>query len=96
MKLYVGNLPYNTTEDDLRQLFAQAGEVKDVVLIMDRETRQVARLRVAGYSMNEIGRALSKSPRLIYFRYWREVQKAVKKVLGSPAISSLRRSGNPR
>ncbi len=39
-KLYVGNLPYNITEDDLRQLFAQAGEVKEVSLITDRETRR--------------------------------------------------------
>ncbi|MBM3129421.1 MAG: RNA-binding protein [Chloroflexi bacterium] len=37
-KLYVGNLPYNVTEDDLRGLFAQAGEVKEVALIMDRAT----------------------------------------------------------
>jgi cold-inducible RNA-binding protein len=39
-KLYVGNLSYNTTEDDLRQLFSQAGEIKEVALIMDRDTRQ--------------------------------------------------------
>lgn len=39
-KLYVGNLSYNTTEDGLRQLFAQAGEVKQVSLIMDRETQR--------------------------------------------------------
>lgn len=39
-KLYVGNLPYNVSEDDLRQLFAQAGEVKEVSLILDRETRR--------------------------------------------------------
>jgi len=37
-KLYVGNLPYNVTEDDLRGLFAQAGEVKEVALITDRAT----------------------------------------------------------
>jgi cold-inducible RNA-binding protein len=37
-KLYVGNLPYNVTEDDLRGLFAQAGEVKEVALISDRAT----------------------------------------------------------
>lgn len=37
-KLYVGNLPYNVTEDDLRGLFAEAGEVKEVALIMDRAT----------------------------------------------------------
>ena len=39
-KLYVGNLSYNVTEDDLRQLFAQAGEVKEVSLILDRDTRR--------------------------------------------------------
>ncbi|MBI5880229.1 MAG: RNA-binding protein [Chloroflexi bacterium] len=39
-KLYVGNLSYDVTEDDLRQLFAQAGEIKEVALILDRTTRQ--------------------------------------------------------
>ena len=37
-KLYVGNLSYSTTEEDLRTLFAQAGTVKSVALITDRET----------------------------------------------------------
>jgi RNA recognition motif-containing protein len=37
-KLYVGNLPYQTTEDDLRSLFEQAGAVTEVAIIMDRET----------------------------------------------------------
>ena len=39
-KLYVGNLAYNVTEGDLQRLFAQAGEIKEVALIMDRNTRQ--------------------------------------------------------
>ena len=39
-KLYVGNLSYNVTEGDLERLFAQAGQVKEVALIMDRTTRQ--------------------------------------------------------
>ncbi len=39
-KLYVGNLPYSTTEEDLRQLFAQAGEVKAVMLINDPGTQR--------------------------------------------------------
>lgn len=39
-KLYVGNLSYNIQEDDLRQLFSQAGEVKEVALILDRDTRR--------------------------------------------------------
>src|SRR3990172_3765534 len=37
-KLYVGNLPYTATEEDLRSLFAQAGTVKTVSVIKDRET----------------------------------------------------------
>jgi len=37
-KLYVGNLAYSTTEEDLQSLFAQAGTVKSVALIKDRET----------------------------------------------------------
>jgi RNA recognition motif-containing protein len=39
-KLYVGNLSYNVSEGDLQRLFAQAGEVKEVALIMDRATHQ--------------------------------------------------------
>jgi RNA recognition motif-containing protein len=37
-KLYVGNLSYATTEDELRTLFAQAGTVESVALIKDRDT----------------------------------------------------------
>src|SRR5207244_3713802 len=37
-KLYVGNLSYSVTEDQLRELFGQAGQIKDVVVITDRET----------------------------------------------------------
>ncbi len=39
-KLYVGNLPYTVTEDELRDLFSQAGEIKEVTLILDRDTRR--------------------------------------------------------
>ena len=38
MKLYVGNLAFETTSDDLQTLFAQAGTVESVSLIEDRET----------------------------------------------------------
>ncbi len=39
-KLYVGNLPYSTSEDELRNLFSQAGTVASVAVIKDRETGQ--------------------------------------------------------
>jgi cold-inducible RNA-binding protein len=38
MKLYVGNLSFNTSSDELQTLFAQAGTVESVSLIEDRET----------------------------------------------------------
>ena len=38
MNLYVGNMSFSTTEDTLREAFAQYGTVTKVQLIMDRET----------------------------------------------------------
>lgn len=37
-KLYVGNLSYNTTEAQLRELFSQVGQIESIALITDRET----------------------------------------------------------
>jgi RNA recognition motif-containing protein len=37
-KLYVGNLPYETTEADLETLFASAGTVASVTVMRERET----------------------------------------------------------
>jgi RNA recognition motif-containing protein len=37
-KLYVGNISYRTTEDELRELFSQCGEVVSVKLITDAHT----------------------------------------------------------
>lgn len=36
--LYVGNLSYDTTEDTLRRLFAEFGEITSVNIIADRDT----------------------------------------------------------
>jgi len=37
-RIYVGNLPFTASEDDIRNLFAEYGEVTSVALITDRET----------------------------------------------------------
>lgn len=36
--IYVGNLPFTTTNSELRDMFAPHGEVADAQVIMDRET----------------------------------------------------------
>ncbi len=38
MKLYVGNLSFQTSSDDLNSLFAQAGTVESAAVVEDRET----------------------------------------------------------
>ena len=38
MKLYVGNLSFQTSRDELEQLFAQAGTVESTNIVEDRET----------------------------------------------------------
>lgn len=38
MTIYIGNLSYQATEEDIREVFAEYGEVKRVVLPIDRET----------------------------------------------------------
>lgn len=38
MKLYVGNLPYSTRDEELRQLFAEFGTVASARVIMDNQT----------------------------------------------------------
>ena len=67
-KLYIGNLPYSATAEEIRALFEQVGEISDVAVISDRETgrskgfgfvemvtedlAQEAIRRFNGYSMN--------------------------------------------
>ena len=54
-KLYVGNLPFSTNEDEIRDLFAAYGDVTSVKLIVDRET---GRLRGFGFvEMDDAGAA---------------------------------------
>jgi RNA recognition motif-containing protein len=38
MNLYVGNLPFRTTSEDLSALFARFGEVRSAQVVLDRET----------------------------------------------------------
>src|ERR1700742_2520403 len=55
MKLYVGNLSFQTTEQDLNQLFAQYGSVTETNMIMDRETNRPRRFAFVTMSSAEEG-----------------------------------------
>jgi RNA recognition motif-containing protein len=54
MKLYVGNLSFETTENDLQDMFEQHGKVMDVALMMDRTTG-----RSRGFAFVTMGDAAS-------------------------------------
>ena len=51
-KLYVGNLPFSATEDELREIFERHGQVESVSVIMDRETG-----RARGFGFVEMAEA---------------------------------------
>jgi RNA recognition motif-containing protein len=57
MKLYVGNLSYNTTEDELRELFGAHGSVTSVAIIMDRETGRSKGFGFVEFGSDEDGKA---------------------------------------
>jgi cold-inducible RNA-binding protein len=49
-KLYIGGLPYSTTQDELQQTFAQAGTVTSATIIIDKMTG-----RSRGFGFVEMG-----------------------------------------
>ncbi|MDT4895344.1 MAG: hypothetical protein QOH25_421 [Acidobacteriota bacterium] len=57
MKLYVGNLSFETSSDELQQLFAQAGTVESVSVIEDRETGRSRGFGFIEMSSTEEGKA---------------------------------------
>jgi cold-inducible RNA-binding protein len=57
MKLYVGNLAFQTTSEDLQQLFAQAGTVESISVIEDRETGRSRGFGFVEMSSKEEGQA---------------------------------------
>jgi RNA recognition motif-containing protein len=57
MRLYVGNLSYNTEEAQIQQLFATLGEVDSVRLVRDRETGQSRGFGFVEMPDDNVGRA---------------------------------------
>jgi RNA recognition motif-containing protein len=67
-RLYVGNLSYGVTEADLREVFAEAGDVVDVKVVLDRDTG-----RPRGFAFVELG-SDGEATRAIEVLNGREVQ----------------------
>ena len=57
MKLYVGNLSFQTSSDELQELFSQVGTVQSVNVIEDRETGQSRGFAFVEMSSTEEGNA---------------------------------------
>ncbi|HYE74540.1 MAG TPA: RNA-binding protein [Blastocatellia bacterium] len=57
MKLYVGNLAYQTSGEDLGQLFAQAGTVESASVVADRDTGRSRGFGFVQMSSREEGEA---------------------------------------
>lgn len=51
-KIYVGNLPFSTSESEIRELFSQHGTVESVSLVTDRDTG-----KPRGFGFVEMSRA---------------------------------------
>jgi RNA recognition motif-containing protein len=57
MKLYVGNLAFQTSSEDLQQLFSQAGTVESASVVEDRETGRSRGFGFVEMASNEEGQA---------------------------------------
>ncbi len=55
MQIYVGNMSYDTTEETLKELFSQYGEVNSVKIITDRETGRAKGFGFISMENNEDG-----------------------------------------
>lgn len=61
MNIYVGNLSYNATEEDIRTAFAQFGQVASVSVITDRETGRSKGFAFVEMSNDDEGRTAIES-----------------------------------
>ena len=56
-KLYVGNLPFDITEDDLRNLLSQHGPVNEIAVVMDKVTGRARGFAFATMNTEEAAKA---------------------------------------
>jgi RNA recognition motif-containing protein len=78
-KIYVGNLSYDTKEEDLRELFSQAGTVASVALIKDRDTGQSK-----GFAFIEMGNQSEAEKAIQMFNSYSLANRPLKVNLARP------------
>jgi RNA recognition motif-containing protein len=59
-KVYVGNLPFNTTEEDLANLFSQVGAVESVSIITDRDTGRSKGFGFVAMGADDVDKAIAQ------------------------------------
>jgi RNA recognition motif-containing protein len=92
VRLYVGNLPFSTTEEELRTLFEQAGQVATVDLIKDRDTG-----RSKGFAFVAMGSQSEAEKAISMFNGYRLENREIKVNLARPREETGRGSyGGPR
>ncbi|MAZ44244.1 MAG: RNA-binding protein [Legionellales bacterium] len=59
-KVYVGNIPYNFSQDDLRSAFESCGAITDVHIPMERQTGRPRGFAFVTFESNEAAQAALK------------------------------------
>ena len=90
-KLYVGNLSYTATEDELRTLFAQAGTVVSVAVITDRDTGASK-----GFGFVEMTSQVDAQKAIGMFNDYKMGERSLKVNLAKPRVERGGRSGGFR
>ena len=88
-KLYVGNLPYDTSEEDLRTLFTQAGSVASVELIKDRDTGNSK-----GFGFIEMGNQAEAEKAITMFNGYNIGRRQIKVNIARPREERPQGRGN--
>ena len=87
-KLYVGNLSYTTSEDDLRTLFTQAGTVASVAVIKDRDTGTSK-----GFGFVEMTSQVDAQKAITMFNEYKMGDRALTVNVAKPRVERSPRSG---
>ena len=81
VKLYVGNMARSTTEDELRTLFAQAGNVSAVEVIKDRDSGQSK-----GFAFVTMGEQAEADKAISMFNAYSLAERELKVNIAKPRV----------